>query len=253
MLPYEDLGEGENPWHLGIVYDLNKGSKQKGGLVPLDSHKMTQLKEWVPEAGGLLFEATAPNLIGASAGDGRLPGRRAFHGKHDLLEVRFPGSRIGAEATLVRTAIDADAALIKIEAAQTLSPVELAPEAEDDSLEVGDKVIVLTYLRDSENSPRIIPLDSQWIYITPEPVVLEGIVSVKAPEVKRKRELTGLGIKGDAYQLSISSAAPDSGGPVFNGKGQVIGLFASSPSHQGFAFSVPIKYGRMLLNAGRAN
>src|SRR5262249_18760146 len=150
-LPYGDLGEGENPRHVGIVYDLNKGSKQKGERVSLDSREMALLKEWVPESGGLLFEATAPNPIDGSAGGGRLTDRRTFIGKHDLLEVRFPGSRIGAEATLVRTAIDADAALIKIEAAQTLNPVELAPETADDSLEVGDKVIVLTYLRESEN------------------------------------------------------------------------------------------------------
>lgn len=232
---------------------MNKDRKQKGELVSLDWRKMMQLKEWVPESGGFLFEATAPNLIGGSAGNGRSTERRAFVGKHDLLEVRFPGSRIGAEATVVRTSIDADAAVIKIEAAQPLSPVALAPESEDDSVEVGDRVIVLTYLGDSENGLRIIPLDSQWIHVTPEPVVLEGNVSLKGPEVKRKRELTGVGIKGDAYELSVNPSEANSGGPVFNGKGQVIGLFASLPGQKGVAFTVPIKYGRMLLSGGRAN
>jgi hypothetical protein len=252
-LPYGDMGEGENFRHVGIIYDFNKGRKQKGELVALDSLKMTQLKEWVPESGGLVFEAVAPTLIGGRAGDARSADRRPFLGKHDLLEVRFPGSRIGAQAAVVRTAIDADAALIKIESAQTLSPVELAPEADDDSVEVGDKVIVLTYFRDSENRLPVIPFGFQRANVTPEPVVLEGIVSVKGPEVKRKRELTGVGINGDAYQLSLNAAGANGGGPVFNRKGQVIGVFAAPPDQKGVVFAVPIKYGRMLLKETGAN
>jgi S1-C subfamily serine protease len=55
--------------------------------------------------------------------------------------------------------------------------------------------------------------------------------------------------------MSINSTgAGNSGGPVFNEKGQVIGLFTYGASRQGDAsvtFAVPIRHGRQLLNPQR--
>ena len=59
---------------------------------------------------------------------------------------------------------------------------------------------------------------------------------------------------GDAYQLQISeTGGGNSGGPMFNKDGKVVGIFFASKNKQGDArvtYSVPIKYGVKLINAG---
>jgi serine protease Do len=58
------------------------------------------------------------------------------------------------------------------------------------------------------------------------------------------------GASGDVIQMSINSTgAGNSGGPVFNKSGKVIGLFTYGRSKGGAATTeaIPIKYGRDLL------
>jgi S1-C subfamily serine protease len=61
---------------------------------------------------------------------------------------------------------------------------------------------------------------------------------------------------GDTYQMSINSTgAGNSGGPVFNTNGKVIGLFTYGRSFAGDAtvtYAVPIRHGRALLNPQRS-
>ena len=65
------------------------------------------LTDWVPESGGYIFESGRPYTISN--------GQREFYGRNDLLTVQFPGTRIGVNATLLRTSIDADVAEVKID------------------------------------------------------------------------------------------------------------------------------------------
>ena len=57
---------------------------------------------------------------------------------------------------------------------------------------------------------------------------------------------------GDVYQLTVNTTGSgNSGGPVFNDKGQVIGLLTYGKSDQSgtqISFAVPIKYGRELMD-----
>jgi S1-C subfamily serine protease len=48
-----------------------------------------------------------------------------------------------------------------------------------------------------------------------------------------------------------STGAGNSGGPVFNAKGQVIGLYTYSSLGREVSFAVPIVHGRELLNPQR--
>jgi S1-C subfamily serine protease len=57
---------------------------------------------------------------------------------------------------------------------------------------------------------------------------------------------------GDAYQLTINSTGSgNSGGPVFDDRGRVIGIFfASSRQDAMITFAVPIRYGKELMSVG---
>jgi len=50
-------------------------------------------------------------------------GNRTFFGRNDVLEVRFANSRLSANANLVRSSNDSDAALIKVDTPQRLNTV----------------------------------------------------------------------------------------------------------------------------------
>jgi serine protease Do len=259
MLPYQQVGANVSDY--GIVFPFMMPKGQKPEKVSLSSDRIQAVTDWVPEAGGLLFRADVPFLLGGSLGDGTPEDRRVFRGRNDLLEVRFPGNRVSIEASLVRASTDADAALIKVDAAQSLRPVELAPESDDDKVEVGDRVIVLGYpaissktkIRTTSVEPG--QVGGGRIEEVPEPTVTEGIVSLKGAGVKQAGDATVVGNRGDTYQMSINSTgAGNSGGPVFNAKGQVIGLFTYGASRLRDAtvtFAVPIKHGRALLKPQR--
>src|SRR5262249_19345196 len=150
------------------------------------------------------------------------------------------------QASFVRASNDADAALIKVDAPQSLKPVEIAT---DDRLEVGDKVIVLGYPAVSPDTiARVTSVENTRISerseFVPEPTVTEGIISLLGQPYRREGEITLVGSMGDAYQMSINSTgAGNSGGPVFNTKGQVIGLFTYQSRGKEVTFGVPIRHG----------
>lgn len=253
MIPYDDIGYNKNSKHLGYVYPY---AMKKGGSyeqVPLGSQQIKDLQKWVPEEGGFVFLADQPIYIG-----GDTDNRRVFQGRNDLLEVRFAGNRVSMQATLVRASTDSDAALIKIETAQSLRPVEMASA---DKVDVGDRVVVLGY--PGISSSTLIRTTSVEGTLTgrgriesiPEPTVTEGIISLVGAGYRQEGDTIVAGSRGDTYQMSINSTgAGNSGGPVFNEKGQVIGLFTYGASRQGDAsvtFAVPIRHGRQLLNPQR--
>jgi len=253
MIPYDDIGYSKNSKHEGYVYPY---AMKKGGSyekVSLGSQQIKDLQKWVPEEGGYVFLPNDPIYIG-----GDTDNRRVFQGRNDLLEVRFAGNRVSMQATLVRASTDSDAALIKIETAQSLRPVELASA---DRVDVGDRVVVLGY--PGISSSTLIRTTSVEGTLTgrgrietiPEPTVTEGIISLVGAGFRQEGDTIVAGSRGDTYQMSINSTgAGNSGGPVFNERGQVIGLFTYGASRQGDAsvtFAVPIRHGRQLLNPQR--
>ena len=66
--------------------------------------------------------------------------------------------------------------------------------------------------------------------------------------------ITLTGDLGDAFQLSVNATGSgNSGGPVFNAAGKVVGLFTYGRSRGGTAvsYAVPIKHGRDLVTKVR--
>lgn len=208
-----------------------------------------KLLEWIPESdGGLVFNNVATIPIGA--------GTRIFNGHNQQLAVRFPGSRTSINAVLVRASVENDVAQIKIETPQPLKKVDIAP---DDTLKVGERVIVLGYPGVSSSTVEIVQTHEagasrQRAEFVPEPTVTEGIISRLGTEARSTGGVTQLGTAGDAIQLSINSAGQgNSGGPVFNASGKVIGLFTYTRAAAGanVTLAVPIKYAREFMQTQR--
>jgi serine protease Do len=202
---------------------------------------------WKPTS-GMLFETLQAVPLSAT--------KRTFLGRNETLTVTFPGSKLPITANPVRDSTDADVSLIKIDAVGSLQKVEIAA---DDNIVVGEKAFTIGYPGVSQ-STRVVNLTNErgqtdvTVATIPEPTITEGIVSNVAP----KQVLTGdtrvVSSFGDTFQLAINTTgAGNSGGPVFNASGKVIGIYTYGSSSGGatVSFAVPIKYGRDLLRAQR--
>ena len=200
------------------------------------------MQNWIPQSDGVLFYPDDPVPI-PPAGD-------IFEGRNEKLEVRFPNNRISTKAQLVRVSSDADVAIIKIDAINQLTATNLARS--DDPLKVAEHITVLGYPAISEQKiSETISTEAgrarKSVEVIPEPTVTDGIISKLGAEVHSQGDLTTVANDmGDAFQLSVqATGAGNSGGPVFNDAGQVVGIFTYSVSDRGSEkvfLAIPIKH-----------
>lgn len=260
------------PKRRGVLFDYRggpdwkrpKGYKgpdlRKYELIDIDESAYSDIDDWVPDSGGLIFPskpAVAVPIGGGNIPDPAKADKRTFEGRNDTLETRFPGSRLNINASLVRASSDSDAALIKIDSPQTLSTVQLATQ---DNITVGEKVVVLGYPAVSVSTFQQQSTQEgggpvrRHLEEIPEATITDGIVSKLSPGVQQKDGVTTYSSTGDVIQLSITATgAGNSGGPVFDASGKVIGLFTYSRSrgNERVTLAIPIKYGRDLLRPQR--
>ncbi|HUD86916.1 MAG TPA: serine protease, partial [Xanthobacteraceae bacterium] len=241
--PYDDFGYYS--WSRGTIYNLKSDRHD----VERNVNNVRTLTHWVPENGGYIFEATRPYPIS--------DGEREFFGRNEELTVQFPGTRLEINGTMVRNSLDADVAEIKIDTTATLSKLDLAP---DNSVEVGQKIILLGYPDVSQETIAVQKSNEagqyreKAVYI-PEPTATQGIVAkmpTKNPKDSQNQNVEMIGTTGDTYQLDIFASFGDSGGPVINSSGKVIGLLSlKSDSAEHVSFAVPVSYVRELLQPQR--
>jgi serine protease Do len=260
LIPFEDVGQDLSDYGLVYPYAYNpRNRKDKVVRVDLRSSAIQELTNWFPEDGAYVFDPNRPVVIGGGtqvAGD--MGNARVFNGRNDLLEVRFPGNSMSLQANFVRASTASDVALIKIDAPQQLRAVELAT---NDRVDVGDRTFVLGYPAVSEKAYVVTQNNEAGARQTraefiPEPTLTEGIVSHLGAVQQASSGVTVHAKLDDAFQLSINSTGSgNSGGPVFNDRGHVIGLYTYGRESGGarVSFAVPIKYGRDLLQLQRAN
>jgi S1-C subfamily serine protease/pSer/pThr/pTyr-binding forkhead associated (FHA) protein len=203
------------------------------------------LIQWLPAEGGPIFANSQPVVIDSNT--------RMFEGRNEELSVRFPGTRADVSAQLVRASPDADVALIKIDAFETATHDVLA---DDDKVDIGEPVVVLGYPGVSvENRAIFDTVENAEVHhhneIIPEPTVTSGVVSMKGSPLTKQGNSTLFGRLGEVYQMTVTASAGNSGGPVFDREGRVIGLFTYVTRRETETFAVPIKYGRELMQLQR--
>jgi serine protease Do len=255
--------EGYLPPGTSDAVIVTVGGEKKGKKAPVEVVSLRSLpsdiRGWIPgEDGAILFgKDSGPVSLGQQVDNATPSNSASLFGKNEVLDIRFPGSGLSINGTLVRQSTLADAALIKIDSPQALTPIEIA--SSEDNLKVGERVIVLGYPGVSpdtilqQNSTERGQVKARREVI-PEPTVTEGIISKLGTELTQTGGSVVRGTFGDAFQLSINSTGGgNSGGPVFNAQGKAIGLFTYTDSNGGayVSYGVPIKHGRFLLTPQR--
>jgi serine protease Do len=148
-----------------------------------------------------------------------------------------------------------DVAIIKIDLAETLTPVKLRDADKD--IAVGQPITVMGY---PGISPDVIVGEHSSDFANRNPMVIKvpdatvtpgNIGKVLRGTSSNKSADAYYSEFGDYYQLTVNATgAGNSGGPVFDRDGNAIGIFAASTSSQDatrITFAIPIKYGLELM------
>lgn len=187
---------------------------------------------------------------------GRLVAPGTIQGRNTYLNVVFSGTTERRMARLAQPSEEHDVALLKVDIPSALGKVKMRDSY--GKVQPGQTITVMGYpgiapqqvaVRNSKD-----PFNPDYKASTiPTPTVTPGSVGRIIPASSMK-DLKFSGF-GDSYQLTINATgAGNSGGPLFDDEGYVIGIYyAGSTDPQGtrITFAVPIKYGLDLMNVGK--
>jgi serine protease Do len=238
--------------HVAATWETSYHFPQGPGiLVKLGEEKVQVLQQppanWVPAAAKVL-------------------GRRALTGKNmegrlDYMDVTFAKNKLRVPAKLARVSDRHDVAMIKVDVPQPLKPVEMLDNYTDVAL--GAAVTVMGYpaisptvaVRTASQDPFNREAQTRTV---PDPTVTPGTIGrILRGEVKPSggQEYDYYSEFGDSYQLTINATGGgNSGGPMFDEHGRVIGIYYAGREYGGtrISFAVPIRYGIELMGIGPA-
>ena len=182
-----------------------------------------------------------------------------YDGRNDHLDVLFPKSDRRLTAKVSAVSPRHDVAMIKVDSPGSLTAVEINDNY--DSVQAGETTIVLGYPAISQPVYGIVksqdPMNRETKGVEiPDPTVTVGNIG----RIYRSNEGSGgpavgaekttVSVIGDSYQLQINTTGGgNSGGPVFDDRGRVIGIFYAglSDGRTAVTFAVPIRYGKELM------
>lgn len=180
-----------------------------------------------------------------------------FRGRQEYLYVRFRKNLNPVEATVARVSDRHDAALIKIELPSSLEPVVMHDNYT--SVAAGEQVTVLGYPSISDDVVAVLKSKDTFnreaqVRVVPDPTLSVGNIGkvLRAADGPADDVYSTYAPNGDRYQLTINSTGGgNSGGPMFDDNGRVIGIFfASKRGDAAVTYAVPIKFGMELMNVG---
>ncbi len=181
---------------------------------------------------------------------------KIVEGRNDYIDVIFAKTDQRFEARRSAISEQHDVALIKTEVPNQLAPVNLKDTY--DETQPGQNVTVMGYpgvspaevgMRENQS------FDSrrQSAVLIPDPTATDGIVG----RIVRNEQSTSGNTRdnsystlGDYFQLTVNATgAGNSGGPVFDETGNVIGIYSAGTSGPGgsLSFAVPIRYALRLM------
>jgi serine protease Do len=205
------------------------------------------VRGWIPITGGVFEHQNVVNR--------RPTEYKGFEGQNIYLDVTFALNKLRFPATVARVSDRHDAALIKNNTPQPIKKVELFDNY--DSIAVGSPVTIMGYPGVSPdtyvmtNSVDALSSERQTISV-PDPTVTPTSVG----RIFRGRmQPTGGTIydyqsgMGDSYQLSTNeTGGGNSGGPVFDEKGRVVGIYTyGRTTDVTLGFCIPIRFGMELM------
>jgi len=178
-----------------------------------------------------------------------------FDGRNDYLNVTFAKNELRIPGKLARVSDRHDVAMLKIDVPDSVPKVELNDNY--DTIKPGDASIVLGYPGVSPPVYGVIKSQDMFnreaqLKSIPDPTISVGNIGrvIRGQESSATKDMIYSGF-GDAYQLTINSTgAGNSGGPVFDDRGKVTGIFFAGGSLGGASvtYAVPIRYGKELMS-----
>ena len=205
-----------------------------GKIVPNTYITNEMVSSWVP--------AAAMNINNQNA-------FKVVEGTNLYLDVTFARNDLRVPSQVVRISNKHDVSMIKIDMPRELPTVTMFDNYNE--IKTGNAVTVMGY---PGASPDQYSQTKSFDYFNTNPQI------VKVPVPTLSQGNIGRLIKGssqiasgnyyssfgDSYQLTINSTGPgNSGGPLFDDQGRVIGIF--NAGNTVMTFAVPIKYGMELM------
>lgn len=235
-------------WSVPFDFKFPGIVKRKNGSIDRIDELPAVQKKWVPTRDGYFLE------------DKEKGGKR-FVGRNVTLNVVFPNSNLRVPARNNTPSDLHDVALIKIDVAKPLTPMVLSEDAHN-TVKAGHRVVQLGYPGISAKSYLSVrsqeaASDSYNRTSIQDVSVNEGLVSKIVPRISNATVdafiVTDL---GDYIEMNINHSGPgNSGGPLFDNQGKVIGLFTADVANRSgvgsIALAVPIRYGIALLDPTR--
>jgi len=193
-----------------------------------------EMLAWVP--------ASAMNINNASA-------TKVVDGTNLYLDITFARNDLRIPAKVARISNKHDVAMVKIDIPRVLPTVDLFDNY--NTIKTGDVITVLGYPGASPSQYSQIQSHdyfniNQQVVKIPVPTLSQGNIGRL---IKGSTQISTGNYHssfGDSYQLTINSTGSgNSGGPLFDDQGRVIGIF--SAGNQMMTFAVPIRYGLELM------
>jgi S1-C subfamily serine protease len=180
--------------------------------------------------------------------------RYPVEGRHEYINVTFPKNKTSIPAKVARISDRHDVALLKIDVPEAVPKLEINDSY--DTIKAGDNITVLGYPAVSPivygivRSQDVFNREAQ-VKVVPDPSVTVGNIGrvLRSDEGNKDNATSDF---GDAYQVTANPGSGNSGGPVFDNHGGVIGIYYAGRTLGGGAsgqvsFAVPIRFAKELM------